>query len=218
MCFALDRPLRCSATSGGWRGAAGRRRGRAGGCVRALRDRGCRHSRAGRAHPAAGRRRALPVCPQPDVPGGGGDHRRAGAGTRPARPAGVRRGRGRCHGRVRPRLRGAGPGRPVWRPTQQGHERQLETVSGGRHSRSPGRRVAGALDRGGDQRLAPRRGDSGGHGLRRGRLRAAAVGYVPGEVAHHDRWGRPRSYCRYAELLHAAANSPMWPKLTGSPG
>ena len=45
-------------TAGGWRGAAGRRRGRPGGCVRAFRDRGCRHSRAGRADPAAGRRRA----------------------------------------------------------------------------------------------------------------------------------------------------------------
>jgi hypothetical protein len=45
-------------------------------------------------------------------------HRRAGAGTRPARPAAVRHRRRRRHGRLRPRLRGTHPASPVRRPVR----------------------------------------------------------------------------------------------------
>src|SRR6266542_2108985 len=74
-----------------------------------------RQPRTGRPDPAPGHRRALPLRPQPHVPGGRGHHRRAGAGTWPARPPAVRRGRRRRYGRVRPWVRGADPAPPVRR-------------------------------------------------------------------------------------------------------
>src|SRR6266540_5391350 len=103
------------AAAGAGRRAARRGSARAGQRVRTVRRGGGRHARAGRADQAAGGRRALPLRPQPDVPGGRRGDRRAGACPGPAGAAAVRGGRRRGHGRLRRRLRGADAGPPVRR-------------------------------------------------------------------------------------------------------
>ena len=67
---------------------------------RPVRGRRPRYPRPGRPDRAPRGRRPVPVRAQPDVPGGGGRHHRAGAGPRAARAAGLRR---RCLGLPSPR-------------------------------------------------------------------------------------------------------------------
>src|SRR5256886_13867620 len=99
--------------AGGRRGADTGGAGGTGGRVRAVRGRGTRYAGPGGPDRAARRRRALPVCAQPDVRRGDRGDFRAGGGTGAARVGRLRPGGDGGDGSVRPLVRGADAGPPV---------------------------------------------------------------------------------------------------------